>query len=129
VVTPLATDGAAVGGRRSALEAEEACILYDRISRNPVLLTAEHTDQGLTWLTRHGEKALGDPAVSQLVEHFRCFSWDGDVEWNSNGYVQYTVPIWTVHLTDGRRFKYWFASGWRASKGSAGELWQLRKAG
>lgn len=114
-------------GNASALTTAEGRDLWQHIQKNPVLLTSEHTEQGLTWLMNHGRKQLGlDPELhTQLVDGFSHFTWDGSIELHNNGYTWSHAPVWTVHLRDGRQFRYWYAPGWREARGDAGQLWEV----
>jgi len=101
-------------GKTSALTDGECIALAQRLFDNPVLLTEEHTAQGIDWLARHGRKELGlSPELhSRLISGFHHFTWRGEIELfgvHGSG----TAPIWHVHLNDGTEFAYFYASGWR----------------
>jgi len=120
----LAEQGAPLPGP-TTLTPQEAQALVARIKANPVLLTEEQTAQGIEWLDRYGERQLADDRVPTIVACFHHFSYDGSVEWGPR--MLSTMPIYTIHLADGRRFQYWSASGWRENRGHAGELWEARR--
>lgn len=114
-------------GLESSLTLEESQALYDRLHDKPVLLTEEHTAQGIDWFERRAERELGlDLATYEaIVSDFSHFSWNGDVEVEGTWPWVSEVPVWTIHLHDGRRFAYWYASGWRERRGNSGELWEV----
>jgi hypothetical protein len=110
-------------GRQTNLTGAEAEKLYVRIQAKPVLLTPEHTTQGLTWFAKRAAKALdmAPELVDEIVANFAMFSWDGTIE--TAGYYQNgTLPVWTVHLTDGRTLRY-FNGAWQDNAGSAAWWW------
>ena len=114
------------GSRNTKLDLDEAKVLRNELALSPVLLTNEHTEQGLDWFVRRAVRELGiDQAlVDQIFAGFSHFSWDGDVEIEGNPPWVAVVPVWTIHLHDGRTFKYWFASGWRDRRGNSGALFE-----
>lgn len=110
-------------GKRTALTDDECGRLFRRIQRNPVLLTSEHTDQGVRWLSNHGRRALDmDRAThDDLMSHFDHFSWDGEIAVcgaNDNT----SLPVWTVGLSDGRELRYYNAA-WMTSPDTAAYWW------
>jgi hypothetical protein len=104
-------------GKASALTRDECEALAARIFDNPVLLTEEHTEQGLTWFEAHGRKALDlRPELhDRIVSGFRHFSWRGEIA-VLGPYERGSVPIWRIRLNDGTEFAYYFA-GWRSTGG------------
>lgn len=111
-------------GKRTNLTDSEAEKLYVRIQAKPVLLTPEHTTQGLTWFAKRAAKALDMESwlVDDVLRLFAMFSWDGTVEttgFNDNG----TLPVWTVHLTDGRMLRY-YNGAWQDDAGATAWWWE-----
>lgn len=101
----------------------EAIELVHKISREPARLTEEHTTQGLLWFGRHAEKALGieHEQVLDIVNHFDHFTWDGTV-YRFGPYENGEVPVWTVHLDDGRELRYHYAP-WVNGVNESGYTW------
>lgn len=66
-------------------------------------LTEEHDRQGREWLKRYGVKVLG--VTSQMVDTIDHFTYDG--------LNRLSRPVWTVHTTDGRKWRY-FSLAWQA---------------
>lgn len=118
-VVPIA-QGYDAGGRRTNLTQPEAQQLRDRLRTVPVYLTDSHTEQGATWLRKHGRKVLGltDEMAEAVAEEDFIFLWNGYVV---DGCTRH--PVWTVVFEDGRQFRYWYApwvsgedlSGWESS--------------
>lgn len=115
--------GAEPHGRRTNLTDEEAKVLYDRLLCDPVRLTETHTQQGLTWLRDRGAKALDIPAddLAEILANFSHFTWNGAVEF-TGPYSNGTLPVWTVHLTDGRVLQY-YNGAWQSEPGNTSWWW------
>lgn len=107
-------------GKRTNLETAEAERLWDRLhDQGGVRLTEDHETQGRRWLEKYGTKVLGIPAdVLALFDHF---SFHGDA--HLDGWAT-SLPIWRVHLTDGRTFDY-YNQAWQAGAygAAAGPAW------
>jgi hypothetical protein len=115
-------------GKASALTDDECRALAARIFNNPVLLTAEHTEQGYEWLTRYGRKLHGidQSTLQHILSTFKCFTWRGEIE--LSGSLRGQVPIWHVHLNDGREFAYFWAA-WQGAQGFAmPAMWEITPA-
>lgn len=118
--------GAQAMGHRTNLTDDEALRLYGRIIANPVYLTSEHASQGITWLAKHGAKALGMPRerMAELVNGFDHFTWNGAIRFGTpNNGGNFTLPVWTVHQYDGTVWQYfnasWVTSYWDSAAGAA----------
>lgn len=103
--------GYSARGKRTNLQPWEAheLVAYLR-GRGGVSLTPDHTAQGLAWLQRHGPRVLGVPAG--LVRLFGSFGYHGEARVDGGS----TLPVWRVHLTDGRAFDYYNAA-WQTGNG------------
>jgi hypothetical protein len=66
-------------------------------------LTEEHDRQGREWLKRYGVKILG--VTSEMVDTIDHFTYDG--------LNRQSRPVWTVHTTDGRKWRY-YSMAWQA---------------
>lgn len=107
--------------KRCNLTAEEAMRLADMLGSTPVALDSADTARGLDWLTRHGRwladrmGAVDSFPVAELAS-FDRFTFDGSAEVDDSGGIhgaRWAVPVWTVHLTDGRTLRYWWRTTWR----------------
>jgi hypothetical protein len=131
VISAHALRGSIPGGRRTSLTYDEAQSLFGRLGNNPVRLYPDHEQQGFDWLVRRGQaelEGMDDAVHDSITDRFDHFEWDGRVEIDGNWPYVSVVPVWTVVLGDGRRYRYYFASGWRDDRGNKGRLWLAEEA-
>lgn len=101
-------EGEEARGFRTTLTADEAQRLVAALkARGGVRLTQEHTEQGLSWITKYGAKVVGLP--SEAVDGFSHFLFVGNAV--IDRYM--TAPIWRIVLKDGRCIDYW-TTAWQA---------------
>lgn len=75
-------------------------------------LTEEHDRQGREWLRQYGVKRLG--ITKEMAEQVDHFTYDG--------LNRLSRPVWTVHTTDGRKWRY-FSLAWQAGLSSEQMGW------
>jgi len=115
-------------GKRTALTDRECRTLAGLLrARGGVLLTEEHTEQGLTWLERYGARVLGwtETEHAEIIGRFSHFTYRGDVKvYGESPYYGGTLPIWRVHLHDGRRLDYYNAA-WQSGETDGAAWWWI----
>lgn len=123
-VVPLAIGEPPNGKRTRLTEREAASLVYELRSCGGVGLTADHTEQGIAWLSK---RAKGETMAQHLGlpndwrERFERFSYSGDAFDISHGrYRPQFIPVWNIELADGEVWEY-FAASWQA--GGFGEAW------
>lgn len=106
-------------GKEIVLTAEEAEKLVEAIHEHGVRLTDEHTQQGLDWLRKYGQKVLDLP--SDALDLFSHFSYHGGVE-TYGPYDNGSLPLWRINLSDGRAIDYYNAA-WQGRPGEGLHGW------
>lgn len=124
-VVPLA-HGLRAGGFHTNLSRHEAELLLDQLrTRHGVRLPDDDEAKGFGWLERNGKRSVGLPdAAIDLFDHF---SYQGDA-WNyGSGAWPHHVPVWRIHLTDGRAIDYanvpWQARAYDGTSDPYGWSW------
>lgn len=96
------------GGHRTSMTFEENVAIRDLLEAFPVRLPERDDLRGRQWLAMRGLKDLGVP--EDLTPLFGHFTFDGS---GVDIHERCAVPVWTMHLTDGRALRYW-TTPWQA---------------
>lgn len=99
-IVPLAA-GLEPRGKRTNLTRVEAAELVELI-RPGVRIGPIDTIKGQAWITNYGKRSIGLP--DETVALFSHFTFHGDV-WEA-GRMRVCIPVYRIHLTDGRAIDY-----------------------
>lgn len=118
-------EGGTSRGKRTNLTQEEARMLVDAIKfRGGVRLTSDHAEQGFRWFERYGRKVLGlgERFHEEVVREFDHFTYNGEAADSGTTSFYVIVPVWRIHLRDGRMYDY-YATSWQS--GGDSRLWSV----
>lgn len=115
-------DGEIGGGHRTNLTIDEAELLVARFT--PMLLTEEHTAQGLAWLEKYGYRELSLPR-ERIEAGFRHFTLADVHSVYTGQFHNVRTPVWGIHLADGSEIRYEWGA-WQSAPG--GSWWEVQRA-